>query len=263
MNKFNLLIACFLVLIFAACSNQQESAKETETLIKNPAAADFNQAASDEKAIAIADQVMEAMGGRENWDNTRFIKWTFLGGRRTLYWDKKEGNVRIDYPSQNMVGLINVFDNTGKISVGGEEMTDPDSVAKYVGQAKSIWINDSYWLVMPFKLKDSGVTLSHLRSDTTLNGKEADVLQLTFDGVGDTPENRYEVYVDKVSHLVTQWDFYNKVTDEKPRFKTPWADYKTYGNIKLSADRGKYALSNIAVYENLDDAVFTDFAPVE
>ncbi|MGB0525150.1 MAG: hypothetical protein ACPGJS_19405, partial [Flammeovirgaceae bacterium] len=232
-----------------------------KTTIMNPPAEGFNLAESDEKAIQIADRVMEAMGGRKNWDDTRFIQWTFFG-RRDLYWDKKEGRVRIEIPEKEMVMLVNVFDNTGKIQVAGEELTEPDSITKYVQQAKSIWINDSYWLVMPFKLKDSGVTLKYLREDTTTVGQLADVLELTFTGVGDTPENKYEVFVDKESNLVTQWDFYRTVKDTKAQFKTPWANYKTYGKVKLSGNRGNYHLNNIAVLETMDDAVFTDFAPL-
>jgi hypothetical protein len=49
---------------------------------KNPPAAGFDEAGSDAKAIQIADMAMEAMGGRKNWDKTRYIAWNFFGNRK-------------------------------------------------------------------------------------------------------------------------------------------------------------------------------------
>ena len=42
--------------------------------------------------------------------------------------------------------------------------------------AHGAWINDSYWLVMPYKLLDPGVRLRHLGERTTSEGETADVL---------------------------------------------------------------------------------------
>ncbi len=49
----------------------------------NAPAEGFNAADSDTKAIAIAiaDEVMSTMGGRKNWDDTRYITWRFFGFR--------------------------------------------------------------------------------------------------------------------------------------------------------------------------------------
>ena len=146
----------------------------------------------------------------------------------------------------------------------GEEMTHPDSLAKYVERGKNIWINDSYWLVMPYKLKDSGVTLKHLGKETTIAGQSADKLQLTFQNVGVTPNNMYWVYVDDQSRLVTQWDFFTNATDEDARFSTPWNEYQKFGEILLSGNRGgERKLTDIAVYQTLPDSVFTSFATID
>jgi len=109
-----------------------------------------------------------------------------------------------------------------------------------------MWINDSYWLVMPYKLKDSGVTLTYAGEEVsdTIN---ADILELRFKNVGKTPDNKYQIYVNKKDRLIKQWAFYPKASDEEPRFKTPWKDYKAYGSILLSGDRGKYMLTDIRV----------------
>lgn len=225
----------------------------------NPAAPGFNAAGSDLSAIKIADEVMAAMGGRANWDDTRYITWKFFG-RRMLIWDKHQGKVRVE--SGDEIYLIDLFKNTGKVKIGDEILTNQDSIAKYVDRGISIWINDSYWLVMPFKLKDSGVTLKYVGEEKTTAGATADVLQLTFEEVGRTPDNKYQVYVDKKSRLITQWDFYTNYQDEKPRFSNAWDNYKQYGKILLSDGRGERKHTNVGVYTSIPESVFTSFDPV-
>lgn len=256
-----------LILFSFSCQTSSENTSGTDTgsasveAGANPAAAGFNVANSDQKAIDIADEVMEAMGGRKSWDETRYLVWNFFG-RRKLFWDKHTGKVRIESLPDSTIYLVNVFDNSGKVKRGDQIMENPDSLTLYSKKGKSIWINDAYWLVMPFKLKDSGVTLKYIGVDTTQAGAKADVLQLTFEGVGDTPDNKYHVYVDQETKLVSQWDFYGNFQDEAPRFSTPWEDYQSYGPIKLSGSRGKGKLTEIGRYADIPEMVFTDFTVV-
>lgn len=247
--------------LFSCQSNTDNANSATVDVNANPPAPGFNEANSDAEAIAIADEVMTAMGGRKSWDDTHYLVWNFFG-RRKLFWDKQSGNVRIESYPDSTTYLINVFRDEGMVKKGADILTEPDSIALYVKKGKSIWINDSYWLVMPYKLKDSGVTLKYIGADTTMAGAPADVLQLTFEDVGDTPDNKYLVYVDKTSRLVTQWDFFGNFQDEAPRFSTPWADYKPYGPLLLSGDRGRSQLSEIGRFEMIPEAVFSDFAAV-
>ncbi|MEM7369216.1 MAG: hypothetical protein AAF587_11500 [Bacteroidota bacterium] len=249
------LLLCLSICCYAACSGPQ-SAKNSATAppMTNPPAEGFDANGSDAQAIEIADKVMESMGGRSAWDQTRFIKWTFFGFR-TLTWDKLEGRVRIEIPRDSAVYLVNVFTKQGKAWEKGQAVTDSDSLALRMKKAESIWINDSYWLVMPFKLKDSGVTLKHLGEGSTAAGP-AELLELTFKEVGVTPQNKYHVWVDKQTHLVNQWAFFRNADDPDARFTMPWLDYTPHGEILLSGDRGERKLENISVSQSMDDAVF-------
>src|SRR6186713_1803269 len=71
------------------------SCKASEPVEVNPPSHGFDAAHSDPRAIAIADQVMEAMGGRAAWDATRCVQWKF-NGRRKLCWDKFTNDFRLD-----------------------------------------------------------------------------------------------------------------------------------------------------------------------
>ena len=253
----------FLAFIFCvACTSEKatEQASEVasiELAYGNPPADGFNEAASDEQAIAIADSVMQAMGGRKAWDTTQYVSWNFFGAR-TLLWNKQSGDVRIEVPRDSAIYLINVNSDQGKVAMGGEEITNADSLTKYVERGKSIWINDSYWLFMPFKLKDSGVTLTYVGEDTIQGGESAEVLELRFAGVGVTPQNKYRVYVDPNDYMVTQWAFYPTAEMDTPRFMTPWAEYEKHGSLMLSGDRGERDITDIEVMETVPEGTFTN-----
>lgn len=227
-----LLLLAFLV----ACSNPP--AQEAPSLAdQNPPATGFDLAGSDSLAMAIADEVMAAMGGRSAWDSTRYVGWTFLSGRKLL-WDKHQHRVRIEFPSQNLLLVTNLETGEGQAVKDGVPVTEPDSLAPLMDMAQQTWINDSYWLVMPFKLKDSGVTLRYLGTDSTEAGQPADLLELRFANVGVTPQNKYQVWVDAQTRLVSQWAYFPQATDTLPAFVNPWLDYQRQGRILLSGNRG-------------------------
>ena len=253
--KFLILLLAILPFLWGCPSNPIEKVIQPSLgSSENPPAAGFDVTNSDLKAITIADKVMLAMGGRKSYDNTRYLFWNFFGSR-TLLWDKKEGNVRIESKKDDYTLAMNIHSMKGKVKMKGEELTNPDSLAKYLQMGKDIWINDSYWLVMPFKLKDSGVTLTYV-GEEEVEGKMNDVLELRFKNVGKTPQNKYQVFVDKSTNLVSQWAFFPKADDAEPRFKTPWTDYVKHGEILLSGGRGKYELTEIKVLDKVGEAVF-------
>jgi hypothetical protein len=238
----------FILLVFISISQIQA---------QNPAAKGFDTANSDAKAIAIADDVMKAMGGRKAWDKTRYITWNFFGARKHI-WDKKTGDVRIEGLRDKSVAIINVNKETGMIFRNGEQVTNVDSLSKYIKQAKGQWINDSYWLAMPFKLKDSGVTLKYVGDAKTLKEEDAHLLSLTFKGVGNTPQNKYHVWVTKSDNLVKQWAFFQNTDLENPGFTLPWDNYQKMGKILLSGDRGERKLTDIKVLKKIDKKTMKD-----
>lgn len=251
----NLLLPLVLLVFCYACAPPSNQAPKATA---NPAAPGFNAAASDAKAIQIADQVMEAMGGRQQWDDLHYISWDFFGARQLL-WDKWGGRVRIDSPRDSSVYLVDLRTLSGKVWRHDTLLTDPDQIAQNLQKAKSIWINDSYWLVMPFKLKDSGVSLKYLRQDSTQQGQAAEVLELTFAAVGDTPENKYEVYVDQSDHLIKQWAFFKSAQQDTASAIWPWDNYQDFGGLLLSADRsdGK-GPREVEVFTEMEDKVFEE-----
>ncbi|WP_143470559.1 hypothetical protein [Neolewinella marina] len=263
--KFSTPLSLLTFLFLAACGSPDiEPTTETvEVTDPNPAAEGFDEAGSDPEAIAIADSVMVRHGGRQAYDAARYFKWDFFGARQ-LTWDKRDDRVRIEVPQDSMVYLLDYSDPdrlTGAVQKNGAEMTDPDSLKIYLQSANSMFINDSYWLLQPFKLKDSGVTLKYVGQETDpRQSRPSEVIDLTFTDVGDTPGNRYRLFVDQENYRINTWQFYRNAADTTAALETPFNGYRDYEGLLLSGDRGgRFQLSNIVVTDTLPETVFTEF----
>ena len=218
---------------------------------------------SDPKAIELARATLAAMGGEEAWNNTRYVSWKFMGGRLHV-WDKWSGNHRMEQQTRDgdtLVSLFNINTGNARIYRNGVEITDPEELANQQNRAFRSWNNDTYWLLMPYKMLDPGVTLSYLGERDMQDGRMADVVQMTFEDVGDTPDNKYEVFVARDSGLVEQWTHWSNAADAEPSFTLPWADWQQFGNIMLATNHGRDRDWSIHVYDSLAETVFTDPEP--
>ncbi len=210
------------------------------------------------QAQNLAREVITAAGGSENFNNIHYIGWNFFGSRQII-WDKVNERVRIDYLKKKVTIICDLKGEHGRVFLNGTETIDPDSLKKYLAKGSLIWMNDSYWLAMPFKLLDPGVHLNLIGMSYTLDSTLANVIEMTFSDVGATPENKYLIYIDPATHFIVQWDFYNAYTDPLPEFTNIWGDYKKYGSIYLSGDRGtEGVLTDIHVWDSLPEYIFTD-----
>ncbi len=224
----------------------------------NPPMEGFDARNSDPQAIEIADKVMAEMGGRDAWDQARYLSWSLFG--QDHVWDKWTGEFR--WQGDSTVVLMNILSREGTAYINGDEAQHSED---HLFGAYRDWINAGYWLMMPFKLKDSGVTLGYKGESTMSNGEDAYVLTLSFEDVGMTPQNRYDVYVDKVKNLVYQWSFYSNSDADEPNFIRTWEGYKNYGGILLADARvdtknpsNIRKITNLGVYSNLPESVFED-----
>src|SRR5579872_3556510 len=152
----------------------------------------------DAKAEEIAHTMMNAMGGEKAWYGAHFLRFDFkvnAGGKmvedRSHLWDKMTGRYRIDDKTKDgkaRVALFNMSDRHGEAYVDGKKL-EGAAGAKAVKDAYEGFINDMYWLAMPWKWLDQGVHLQYLGPKT--RGSEAgDLVRLTFDHVGLTPGDR-------------------------------------------------------------------------
>lgn len=222
----------------------------------------------DPRAAEIAAQVMRNMGGQSAWDATRYVRWKFFGGR-LHYWDKQSGDIRIEMAERRddsgelqrpaLLILMNVHGKTGRVWAAGEAVEDAEQLTAYLDLGHQTWVNDSYWMFMPYKLLDPGVNLGYLGVKTMEDGRQAHLLDMTFEAeVGYTPRNRYQVWIPLESGLVEAWAFYADAENASPAFTMPWAGWRRFGRIMLATDHGRSANWGIAVDEEILRTLFVE-----
>jgi hypothetical protein len=199
---------------------------------------------SDPKALAIADKVMEKLGGMEAWKATRFLRFDFAVDsegktvvRRAHTWDRETGRYRVeatDGEGREVVVLMSLWTRKGQAWVGGEPASG-EELDRLLEAGYAWWTNDAYWLLMPYKMRDDGVTLGYAGLEAKQTGTWDKVL-LTFESVGLTPKDKYWVFVNRKTDLVDRWEYILKGEDTSP---TPWewSGWKEYGDILLADDR--------------------------
>ncbi len=216
---------------------------------------------SDASAVTLAQSVLDHMGGKTGWDAARVVRWDFMG-RRRHWWELHSGNIRIE--ADKRLVLMNIGTQAGRVWQDGKELTGAEAQEALVLGHKW-WVNDAYWMFMPYKLLDPGVTLRYVGERPMKDGRPADVLELTFGaGIGYTPQNRYEVGVAKDTGLVEEWAFFKDAKDQEPGFVLPWHGWKKFGPILLATDHGPDTGGdwNIAVFNGLPASVFESPEPV-
>lgn len=223
--------------------------------------------AADPKAVEIAESMMKAMGGQDAWNKAHFVRFDFkvnIGGKklvdRSHLWDKMTGRYRLegkDKEGHQTVTFFNVANQQGTAYVAGKKL-EGTAAAAAPKDAYGAFINDMYWLSMPWKWMDQGVNLKTL-GPKTLGGKKYDVVQLTFGKVGLTPGDAYEAYVSPSSHLMEHWEY--KLQSGQTG-SWDW-HYTTTGGVQLASnhttpDGKSISMGDVQVMDKADDAYFTD-----
>ncbi len=225
-------------------------------------------ATSDPKAVAVAEASLKAMGGKAAWEGTHFLRFTFAG-RRTHYWDKWSGRHRLEGKTkegESYVVLDNLNTRKGIAYIAGKPV-EGEKGAKLVEGSYGAWVNDTYWLLMPYKLEDPGVNLAYA-GPQQVDGKDYEEISLTFGPVGLTPGDHYSAWFNRDTHLMDRWAY---VLQDQPRDAAPtvwlWQGWQRYGKIMLAPHRvqpdgqKKLELSDILVAAVVPDTVFTSPAP--
>lgn len=223
--------------------------------------------ASDPQAVAIADEVMTALGGKAAWDALPGLRWSFgnmLGdsvrSTRRHAWNKKTGEHRVqgvNRAGDRFTFIHTVGDSTRGMAWMNGQKIEGDSLLKLLHRAEALWVNDTYWFLMPYKLRDPGVHLAYA-GDTTMGSATYDRLGLSFHQVGLTPGDTYRVFVNRANHRVEYWDMVLE-GDTPPPVGYTWEGWEPHAGLWFPTAHRR---DSVNVFTNAIETV-SAFAPAE
>jgi len=136
-----------------------------------------------QNADALAMKMLTSLNYKA-YKDTRFLEWSFANGKHHYRWDKEVDTVLVawnDYEVHlNLKAPSKSSVTKNKVSLEDEEK------GRLIEKAISFFNNDSFWLVAPYKIFDSGTE----RSIVCLEEGSQELL-VTYTSGGNTPGDSY------------------------------------------------------------------------
>jgi hypothetical protein len=181
---------------------------------------------SADKGQQIATDLWKASGG-ENWAKVKEVRFTFAV--------EQEGK-----PLFSAEHVWNVAAGTDEVKWKDKQGKDHQVTANLAAPtsdddgkaAYARWVNDSYWLLAPLKVRDRGVQVE-AGGQKDLNGVTCETVHLKFDKVGLTPTDRYLFYVDPKTKLPLAWDY---IPESGTGMQATWEKFQSFGGLNLATE---------------------------
>lgn len=227
-----------------------------------------------ESAQALADQIIARMGGEETLARKRFLRFDFVVKRAQVevarhahLWDRWHGRYRIEGITKDGIKYAVLFTDiakqTGRVWIN-DSVASNDHGSEFLEYGYGRYINDTYWLLMPWKVRDAGVRLSLKgKMVDTAEGTAYDILHLSFDSVGLTPKDQYWAFVNSTTGLIDRWKYVLDGDSSKTGdfFWTSWNSYDGvwFSSRKTSVDTNTEILHDkLRWLYSVEDRVFQD-----
>ncbi len=233
------LILCTVSLLLVGCG---EATPPVDAGEARPPSHTFD----DPDVARIHQRMMSVIAPENGWERARYLEFDWAVRRgpdedpvvRSHRWDRWEGQAWARYATADgeLVAIFPTDDpEAGEVWLDGEAVTG-EQAAELLRGAHRAHINDSYWLIMPYKWTDPGVHLRYLGEETDDEGRPWEVVELSFDdGTGLTPQNRYRAFVNPESGRMERWHHFSNVdADPSP---ADWVDWRRVGPIELPENR--------------------------
>ncbi|NNK39139.1 MAG: hypothetical protein HKP45_00620 [Winogradskyella sp.] len=191
------------------------------------------------KTLSITEKIAKAHG-YDNWHKVARIDFTFNVDRDGHHYER-HWSWR---PSESLITMRSGMDtltyNTTKI----------DSVSM---QADRAFINDKFWLLIPFQLVwDKTVNIAEIPDAVAPISKDTlDMITVTYpDKGGYTPGDAYDIYYDS-EYLIKEWVF-RKGNATEPSLTNTFENYKDFNGITLATEHKQANVDWNLNFTNID-----------
>ena len=191
----------------------------------------------DPRAVAVVQAMEAAVLPEGAWDKIAGLRFTQAykhadqtTGEFHYTWDLKSGRVRVDgkgddggerivifdLPTRKGEGWVHVFFKVPPAA--GHETDEPVESSQwfhppgppqkaYLKFGYEHYLTDTYWLLLPLKLKDPNVELRYV-GEQELDGEPHDIVKAVFpQDLGLRTGDTYWLFINQKTHLIDRWDY--------------------------------------------------------
>ena len=162
------------------------------------------------KAEQLAQSMLDALDYKA-FENTSYLEWTFKN-KHHYKWQKNEGTCIVQWKDFKVDLDLNK-PSESKVYIHSFKI-DGEQAKELISEATNYFNNDSFWLVAPYKVFDSGVERSIVKTETGDNA-----LLITYTSGGTTPGDSYLWFLD---------------SKNKPTKFQMWVDILPIGGLEAS-----------------------------
>ena len=248
------------VLLAAACGPGRT------TYARYPGApAAFDRTTQDQKAMEIADKVLAAAGGADKWTAAKQLRWSqsithdgkeVLGGEQA--WDRWNGRqwARARREGGDMIVMRPLYEAGGHAFIENPEtknLKKIDGGATEAIQAASERFDfDTAVMFMPFLLQEPGTKLSYAGEAQGDNEKIYDVLAVTFDANDPSRTSKFQIAIDRDTHMIARFEIQKKGRAENERLGYAVKEWQDAGGMKYPSTVQNIGLaSEVVTYKDL------------
>jgi len=175
------------------------------------------------KTLSITEKIAKAHG-YDNWHKVAQIDFTFNVDRDSSHYER-HWSWR---PSESSITMTSSRDTLTYTT------TKIDSISM---QADRAFINDKFWLLIPFQLVwDKTVNITEIPDVVApISNDTLDMITVTYpDKGGYTPGDAYDIYYDS-EYLIREWVF-RKGNAPEPSLTNTFENYKDFNGITLATE---------------------------
>jgi hypothetical protein len=225
------------------------------------------QTERDAKADAVGRELIAALGGTGAWEKARQFRFDFVVEREgkalarfSHAWDRYTGDYRLQGTEKAGAPYevyFNVNTRAGEAFVNGRP-PEQSAAADLVKTAYGRFINDSYWLLAPWKIFDPGVHLAYDAEKPCPEGGVCDVLKLSFDPeVGLTPRDVYWLWITRDGRRMVQWQYVLGGAPDEPTAAL-WRDWQRFAGVSLALEKAMVGKPVVIRFENVSISASRD-----
>jgi len=168
---------------------------------------------SGAKAEKLTEKMLHALNYK-GYQELETIRWTFRE-QHNYVWNKQKRTVEVKLPD---IEVILDFQTNSHTVI---RSSVPDSVA--IDQAISNFYNDSFWLVAPFKIRDTGTTRKFVETN------DGPGILVTYASGGVTPGDSYLWVLDE-QYRPKYWRLWTSNVPI-PGLKFEWTNWQQYQGV--------------------------------